>query len=73
MAAMAATGSNATTRQVRSNVPFEDNSGPDMLRSSSSLRDPKQTFIAQKQFVAAHIPLTPFQDPDRCDTMQCMV
>ena len=35
--------------------------------------DPKQTFIAQKQFVAAHIPLTPFQDPDRCDTMECMV
>jgi hypothetical protein len=44
-----------------------------MLTSSSLLRDPKQTFIAQKQFVAAHIPLTPFQDPDRCDTMQCMV
>jgi len=42
-------------------------------RIASAAHDPKQTFIAQKQFVAAHIPLTPFQDPDRCDTMQCMV
>jgi hypothetical protein len=43
MAAMTATGSNATTRQVCSNVPFEGKSGPDMLRSSSSPRDPERT------------------------------
>jgi hypothetical protein len=40
---MAATGSNANTRQVCSNVRFEGKSGPIMLISSSSLNDPQQT------------------------------
>src|SRR5437899_1845116 len=44
MAAMAATGSNATTRHSALMTAFEGNSGPDMLTSSSALRDPERSY-----------------------------
>jgi hypothetical protein len=28
---------------------------------------------SQEQLVAVHIPFDPFQHPDRCDTMRCVV
>src|SRR5262245_24264563 len=34
---------------------------------------PKADIRSPEQLVAVHIPLSPFQDPDRCDTMRCVV
>jgi hypothetical protein len=34
---------------------------------------PRADIASPEQLVAAHIPLAPFQDPDGCETMPCVV
>src|SRR5262249_31007525 len=36
-------------------------------------RRPRNDIPSPEQLVAVHISLIPFQDPDRCDTMRCVV
>src|SRR5262249_34878042 len=39
----------------------------------SGVVGPKADIPSPEQLVAVRIPLSPFQDPDRCDTMCCLV
>jgi len=40
---------------------------------ASVVLDPEPTIHSPEQLVAVHIPLAPFQDPDHCETMPCVV
>src|SRR5262249_59756646 len=43
------------------------------FRVLSAVLGPGADIPSPEQLVAAHIPLAPFQDPDGCETMPCVV
>ena len=61
----------------KSDVRFRGQTGKHLLILSFSGFDPivgpRADMPNPEQLVAVRILLAPFQDPDRCDTMRCMV